>query len=195
MSLSKVNICNMALASLGASPIIGLDADTKEAKALSRFYDPARQAVLAEGEWTFADKYATLAESALENKTLYEYMYILPADCLKPLHFVEYPSYPFEKSGKFLYCNLSPVTLKYTYDIEDTSAFSTGFTRALSARLASDLAVYMKNQDAQAYIQKYEYELAKGKGQDVVYQRNRKGSAYPVRLKRFEARGSRWLTM
>ncbi len=188
-SLTKVNICNMALAVIGSEPILDISEDSKLGNALSRFYDPARQAVLEEGEWSFALKHFTLNLSADDNETDYAYMYVLPADCITPVMLEGYDNYTFEIMGDYLYSNLPDAVLKYVWNIEDTTKFSPGFARALAHRLASDLAVYFKDKDAANYLQLYMLELRKALGKNVQYRRNNKMIKYPIEYTRFQERG------
>ena len=93
-----VDICNMALSSIGTrSTIASLTEGSAEAIQCSIWYDPTRREILAAAQWNFARRQKTLgvlaaAAGTPENPTgsgalppdgwLYQYAY--PSDCISP---------------------------------------------------------------------------------------------------------------
>ena len=79
---SKVEICNIALASVRAKSINSLDEASVEAQQCKLHYDIARQFVLRDTPWQFAKKVAALALLSVE-PLHWVYGYAYPIDCLK----------------------------------------------------------------------------------------------------------------
>lgn len=62
MAQSETSICNMALVSAGTrTQIASLDEASVAARTCKLFYDNTRDELLAEAQWTFANKFVTLA--------------------------------------------------------------------------------------------------------------------------------------
>ncbi|MBR4592301.1 MAG: hypothetical protein IKO35_03750, partial [Elusimicrobiaceae bacterium] len=65
--ISKISICNLALAQLGQSPISSFEQDNEKARRLKLFYAPVRDEVLRTHNWGFAgvrEPLALLSEKA-----------------------------------------------------------------------------------------------------------------------------------
>lgn len=147
MSVSTVGIINQALYYIGEEPITSLDDNSKPARVASAYYETARDALLEypdEG-LSFSIYRQDLALSSETNETNYTYMYSLPSDpwCLKPLSLVGYENWGeriWLAEGRFLYCNLEAVTLKYVRRVEDPRWFSGAFQKAIAYRMAADMA-------------------------------------------------------
>lgn len=79
---SAVSICNNALVKVGATRIIALSDDTKQARTLAAIFDVKRDAELAANPWTFAIKRALLPASATPPAFGWSFAYPLPSDYL-----------------------------------------------------------------------------------------------------------------
>lgn len=149
MAESEVQICNMALRRVNASPITDLETDTTKSATLCRtYYEEARDAVLRDHPWSFSIKRQLLAVSTDENLSTYLYPYVLPTDpfCLRPLCLLnsldlyrEMTGYPFNVEGDILYSDLEAAALKYIGRIKDPGKFDALFTDALAWRLAAEV--------------------------------------------------------
>lgn len=147
---SKAQICNLALSHLGQTEttIANLTTDTGNTAAQCRVhYDVAREFVLADHDWNFAEKSVTLAETGTPS-ALWAYRYDYPSDCLK-FRRIERASklekpVPFRvtqgTSGKVIETNIYQAVGVYTMDVTNTSMFTPGFVEALGWYLASALA-------------------------------------------------------
>lgn len=158
---SIIQICNMALAHIGAGPLISsIDPPdgSVEAGYCATFYDVARTELLEPGNWAFSLKRAELAE--LTNASAaWTYAYALPSDCLRalrvlsptigvtvftqdasPLQADDRQGAQFDIEGQILYSNQTEATLLYARDVTDSARFTPSFTSALSYLLASYLA-------------------------------------------------------
>ncbi len=150
--ISKVDICNLALAQLGQEPIGALEQEDERARRCRLFYDPVRQEVLRTHNWSFA---CTQADLALLDSTTVgnnpEYTYAYPQDCLfvrkvyakgqahYPVAFKEL--YRKETQARVILCPAVQAQAEYTRDVTDTVAFDPAFVKAFSLALAADLAI------------------------------------------------------
>ncbi|HDR9078187.1 TPA: hypothetical protein QDA98_000737 [Burkholderia vietnamiensis] len=88
MAVSQVQICNLALSSIGTrSTIASLDEGSAEANQCALHYDAALDATLRGAHWNFARKQMDLAllADATQGQTVpqpWTYMYALPANCV-----------------------------------------------------------------------------------------------------------------
>ena len=154
MALSKVEICNLALANIGIRRFISaITEDNPEAESCNLFYDHCRRMVLRSAEWGFATRRATLAEVTGTPPDEWSYQYGWPASCLKPLRIWDGLTVrradqriPFKleygttEDERLLFCNEEDAVLIYTYDEENTDLFSPEFADALAWCLAWKIA-------------------------------------------------------
>jgi len=154
MAISDVQICNMALTHLGQSRINNLT-DTSEASVLCNlYYETTRDEVLRSHEWNCALWYQSLAALAstdddylLGDYEEYDYQFQLPTNpfCLRVLEVSDYPTYPYEVVSGYLLTNLSTVVIKYIRRVEDPTKFDPLLVKAISYRLAAELAIKITN--------------------------------------------------
>lgn len=154
---SEVDICNQALAMVGAGFIRSLDNSTKRARACSVLYPMLRDYLLTRLDWPFARKLGLLMPLAEEQpkriglnvqiKTYVPdgwYAYQLPGDCAAPRDLDP----PGSKEKWKLFQNAILTTqapekepkLYYTAFIIATSLFSMTFVNLLSLGIAARLA-------------------------------------------------------
>lgn len=155
MSVSEVQICNLALTELGTGLISNYETDTSEKAVLCRLYfDPVVEEVLRSHEWNCAIWYQSLAEVAdtdddymLEDYDEYDYQFQLPTAprCLRVLSIPDYPEYDYKIVSGHLLTNLSEVVIKYIRVLEDTTKFDSLLVRAIAYRLAADMAPRITN--------------------------------------------------
>lgn len=162
-NLSKTQIGNMALSNLGAKANIeSFSEASKEARAISLWYDHSRITTLEDFNWNFATKRATLtSHSEIPPAGIWGFRYQYPADCLVarylqnpeyvassrtiwdiPQVVVEPDSIPFQiemsSNGetKTILTDLEGAVLVYTFDQQDTTHMPRNFAIALSFMLA-----------------------------------------------------------
>jgi hypothetical protein len=166
---SEVSVANQALGWLGLDRLISLD-DPSKAAALCKDNLPSlRDAILEGSDWSFAQKRATLAPSTDTVAWGYAYSVPLPADCLRvsyvtdsPDEYEMKPLEPWVKEGHAILCNATTVYIRYTRREDDPKKWSEGFSQALAARLASDIAIPATNskEHMQLMFSLYEKKLA-----------------------------------
>lgn len=164
--MTDVDICNQALSHLGDRQITGIDAGTTATDALAElcatFYPRARQEALAAQRWTFAKKFAVLAEDDTITTYGFTYAHTLPTDSLRFLRMVPGSqifdtdgvtvleiSYADRKIDKFkivgteVWSDHEFVAMEYIRDFtgsDDPDLWSPHFQAAVARLLAAKLA-------------------------------------------------------
>lgn len=153
MSVSAVQIANMALSNVGArSSIESFTEDSVEANLVSLWYDNSRKQTLEAINWTFARKRLALAlhaEAADEIEWFFRYQY--PSDALKIRKLVnplgpKANAVPFrlEQSAdgtqKTILTNLEEAVSEYTFNQTLIASFSLMFVETLAYCLAHHIA-------------------------------------------------------
>lgn len=140
MSHSKVSICNIALAALGAASIRDFDESNKRARMCDVFYDFARGLILSKFDWPFARAYAELQQVDMtdEDEPDNTYTYQLPVDCKTPRTIKQLGSKDqWRVVGNTLQCALDDdLFLYYTRNVTDPALFSDTFVDLLYMKLA-----------------------------------------------------------
>jgi hypothetical protein len=146
--MSEVQICNQALALLGAELITSLDDNTVEAKLSALYYPTIRDAVQYTYDWTFCIRWADLPQLADPPLSEFENAYQIPNDTLRVL-FVgqdyEHVDRNYRIEGDVIVTNSVSCKAQLLTRVEDTSKFSPLFQQALVARLAAELAIPITN--------------------------------------------------
>ena len=166
--ISKITVCNLALAQLGQAPISSLDQDDEKARRLNLFYEPVRDEVLRTHNWAFAgaEEPLMLIEE-VHGKFLYKY----PAEALfvrrvfdpnsgrKSLKFREF--FRTDLHCRVLETTSSQAYAEYTRRILDENLFDPAFVKSFSLALACDLAVALTGDSSLAsqLLQKYTLSL------------------------------------
>ena len=144
---SQVEICNGALNQLGATTILTLTEDSKNARILNQRYNAVRDRVFREHPWNCLTKRAKLAQDTTAPTYEFTYAYTLPSDNLRILKFADIATsyavsndinYKIE-NGKLL-TDSGEVYILYVARITDTSVYDTSLSETLSAALAADIA-------------------------------------------------------
>lgn len=144
---SVVEICNLALSSIGKSiPISALDEASEEARQCSVHYGQARDWLLQQYPYVFARKVQALAVLTNDWGERWGYRYSKPNDCLKIIRIVpaiddpDNLDVPYGLRGQSIYADIDTATLEYTFRQDDPSKFPSQFIDALAWALAARLA-------------------------------------------------------
>ena len=164
---TSIQICNLALRSVGSSTITALTDDSEQARILSDIYTLIRDEVMEAHPWNFAIKRAELTAYDDTPEFDYDYMYVLPTDCLRVLR-MEDKSVEFKIEGGYLLTDETPAEILYIAKITDASMYNPRFYAALAARLASELAFPLANSKTlgEAKYKEYLLKLKKAKSVD-----------------------------
>ncbi len=141
MNYTKAKIFNITLKNLRVS--VGLQHTNQTDRntiILNEFYDSAREQVLKDFDWNFANSYRELALTGnipQNPKFLYEYDY--PNDCNFAREIISYTDkeiIEFEVAAnsagqKVINTNMTPAILRYTKSVDNETFFPTEFVMAL----------------------------------------------------------------
>jgi len=164
---AKIDICNLALASIGADLIRSFDDKNKRARMCDVFYDFTLRFLLGKHDWAFARGYATLKEIDLEEfdseVPAGQRAFLLPVDCARIQSMLPEGSVnQWEVFGRYLYTPYQgTVRVKYTKIINDCYLFSEGFINILSLGIAVRLCPSISQDKAltSALYKQYKLEL------------------------------------
>ena len=145
MSRSSVDICNVGLGMVGASPITSLTEDSENARLCNQFYEPAVDEVLCLHSWKCAKHTKVITSDAGYDYSDYDYMfeyrYLLPANpyCLKVRKYNDGKT-EYDIQGRYLYSSNDTCELVYTKRISDTNEFDPLLAEAIATRIAIKLS-------------------------------------------------------
>lgn len=149
MSTTVTDICNLALAKVGADSIQDITQNTRAAIKLNSIYEPIRDSVLREHPWNFAIKRVKLYPTSTTPAFEYDHEYDLPNDCLRILTIdeQELDEIEFSIEGRKLLSDEDYLDVRYIYRNEDPSEYDATFCNALAWRLASEIAYFLTQSD------------------------------------------------
>lgn len=152
MNLTKIDVCNLALANLGQPSIQSWDDENERARKCKLFYPVALAETFRSHPWKFAETVEPLAEVDAHFAG-WRHCYKYPAAAAnvqsvrvgrKPVPF-QVTSIP--KIGRLIVCDAGGALAVYTRREEDVSQWDESFVRVMTWTLASDLALPL-TQDA-----------------------------------------------
>ena len=146
---SIVDICNGSLNQLGATTILSLTEDSKNARLCNSRYTQVRDAVFRSHPWNCLQKRVELAADTTAPAWGFSYAYTLPADCLRLLRILDYDS-NYKVEGRKILSNTSSMKILYIGRITDPNEYDESLRETLSAALGADIAfaVTSNNQTA-----------------------------------------------
>ena len=179
---SVVDLCNRALDLLGAANITSLTENSKEARLCNGNFDDVRDAVLRSHPWNIAITRKELAKDSDTPAFGFSFQYSLPTDpfCLRVLSFwnsnvnndvAAYDSnVMFKIEGRKVLSNEGTCNIIYIGRVTDTEQYDSLLNKAISARLAAEIAYNItgSNSVSQGMIAIYEDRLKEAKGVDSM---------------------------
>lgn len=136
---SIVDICNGALNQLGASTILSLTEDSKNARLCNARYTQVRDSVFRSHPWNCLQKRVQLAADTETPAWGFTKQYTLPADCLRVLTILDQDS-DYKIEGRKILTDNSSMKILYVARIEDPNEYDELLRETLSAALAADIA-------------------------------------------------------
>ncbi len=130
----------MALTLLGEEPIGALTEDNKPARFANSHYNNVRQEVLRSANWTVASRRAVLTASATAPAWGFTFSYILPTGFLKLIETSERNEQYRIEEGEIA-TDLSPMQIKYVFDLTDVNRMDALLQSAIAAKLAQDMSI------------------------------------------------------
>ena len=136
---SVVDICNGALNQLGASTILSLTEDSKNARLCNARYTQIRDSLFRSHPWNCLIKRVELARDTATPSWGFSYQFTLPADCLRVLTILNY-DYDYKVEGRKILANHGTLKIQYIARIEDPNQYDELLRETISASLAADIA-------------------------------------------------------
>ena len=136
---SVVDICNGALNQLGATTILSLTEDSKNARLCNSRYTQVRDSVFRSHPWNCLQKRVELAQDTTAPAWGFKYAYTLPADCLRLLRILDYDS-NYKVEGRKILSNTSSMKILYVSRVTDPNEYDELLRETLSAALSADIA-------------------------------------------------------
>ena len=136
---SVVDICNGALNQLGASTILTLTEDSKNARLCNARYTQVRDSVFRSHPWNCLQKRVQLAADSTAPAWGFTQQYTLPADCLRVLTILDYDA-DYKIEGRKILTDNSNMKILYIARITDPNQYDELLRETLSAALAADIA-------------------------------------------------------
>ena len=136
---SVVDICNGALNQLGASTILSLTEDSKNARLCNARHTQVRDSLFRSHPWNCLIKRVELARGTETPSWGFSYQFTLPADCLRVLGILNY-DYDFKVEGRKILANHGTVKIQYVSRVTDANQYDELLRETISASLAADIA-------------------------------------------------------
>lgn len=171
---SKVAIINRALTKLGASRIVALTDNVKEAREMAATFDIVRDSEFRKNRWSFTIKRAQLAADVTAPLFEYSHRFLLPSDYLRGLmvgqfwpglDMSDYRTGPGGQdwaieSGYILFNSAGPLNLRYISRVEDTALWDASFVEAFACKLAVETCEAITQSSEKRQLAKDEYAEA-----------------------------------
>ncbi len=164
MATSDTEICNLALARLGADRLVDLASDTdRNARFCKLFFDQSLKEILRARPWNFAIKRASLARSTETPAFEWSYQFPLPSDCIHVLEcnghsWDRHAQEPFVIETGHILTNAETAEVRYVYLNKDYSTYPADFVEALATLLASKLSAPVSGNLSVGAVLREEYE-------------------------------------
>jgi hypothetical protein len=162
---SVVGICNGALNQLGATTILSLTEDSKNARLCNSRYTQVRDALFRTHPWNCLQKRIELALDASAPTWGFKYSYTLPADCLRLLRILDYDT-NYKVEGRKVLSNSETMKILYVSRVTDPNEYDELLRETISASLGADIAFGITSNNQTA---KNMYELFKDKLRDARF--------------------------
>ena len=146
---SIVEICNGSLNQLGATTILSLTEDSKNARLCNQRYTQVRDGVFRSHPWNCLQKRVELAADTDAPAWGFSFAYTLPADCLRLLRILDF-DFNYKVEGRKILSNTSSMKILYIGRVTDPNEYDELLRETLSAALGADIAfaVTSNNQTA-----------------------------------------------
>ena len=157
---STVDICNGALNQLGATTILSLTEDSKNARLCNSRYTQVRDALFRTHPWNCLQTRLEIAASSDSPAWGFTYAYTLPTNCLRLLRVLDYDS-NYKVEGRKILSNASTMKILYISRVTDPNEYDELLRETLSAALGADIAyaITSNNTTSQNMMLSYQEKL------------------------------------
>lgn len=141
--MGPVDICNIALITLGQSTITSLTDGSTEANICNVMYEPMRNEMIRSHPWRRLKKRLEIAASVTAPAFVYTYAFPLPADCVRLIDVWagDYKLEEWELESTGIVCDESgPLQIRYIRDSDDPGEWDYTMRTAFAYRLGLAIA-------------------------------------------------------
>jgi hypothetical protein len=150
MSVSEVQICNLALLKYGDVTITSISNPTdKQGRACKVLYPIVRDRMLYAFNWNFAMRRADIsAQLSTTPDFQWDYAYTLPIDCFRAVELYGTDAEWQVENGKLLTNQEEDIYLRYIAQVTETGKFNPAFVNCVAIALAAELAAKLAGDKA-----------------------------------------------
>ena len=185
MAVSQTQICNLALGWLGQTLLTSIKDPGTAAQLCRDNYDGARDAVLEDHAWVFANARRQLSPDTIPPDFGFEQRFRLPADTIRVLSanatVRDDNQTQWVREGNFLLSSHDVLYMKYTRRVIETALFSPNFVQALAQRMAADMAIPITESRS---MQEHHWQLYTRKLEDAAATDGMQGTNQRIRSSR-----------
>ncbi len=163
---SKIGLANLALYKIGGQRITSFTDGSNSARVINDIYDQCREMVLEEHPWSFATKTAslqTLSSTPTDFGDGLSIAYALPADWL----FTYLINFPYANTRQevlnsqlVLLSDTTGLIIKYIFNNDDPTQYSSKFYEALACKLATEACFKLVQAGNKVSSEKVDYGTA-----------------------------------
>ena len=162
---SVVDICNGALNQLGASTILTLTEDSKNARLCNARFTQVRDSIFRSHPWNCLQKRVELAADSDTPAWGFTSQFTIPADCLRVLTILDFDS-DYKIEGRKILTDNSSMKILYVSRVTDPNEYDELLRETLSAALAADIAYAVTSSNP---VAKNMYDLFQEKLKDARF--------------------------
>lgn len=190
---SIVGICNQAILKAGGNPITALTQDNREARLCSALFEPVKDAMLTETDWSVVTELYALSPLSEPPAFGYSYQFQLPPEVELCRHVSEdgenFDVFPWQVFSNKVLCNAESIKIIAIRKLTNVAELNSLEEAALVARLAAELAIPLSQSNSLANQFWTEYglkvDLATARdGQQGTYESTDIGQLVKVRYSR-----------
>lgn len=194
MASSETSICNQALGWLGQEPITSLNDPSRTAELCKINYDPLRETVLEEGNWSFALKRWVLDNPVVDTPDDWGDYFRFPVPADQLLVVGVFPTdqerdqiKDWRVEDNHILASQDTIFVRTIANVTDVPRFTKTFIQALAARLAADLAIPITQSRT---LQQDMWALYTAKLDEALAADGKQGAREGIRTNRLT--GARW---
>jgi hypothetical protein len=162
---SVVGICNGALNQLGATTILSLTEDSKNARLCNARFSEVRDAVFRSHVWGCLQVRSAIGLSTTTPAWGFKFKFDLPGDCIRLLRILDYDT-NYKVEGRKVLSNSETMKILYVSRVTDPNEYDELLRETISASLGADIAFGITSNNQTA---KNMYELFKDKLRDARF--------------------------
>lgn len=166
--MTRIDICNIALAQLGRDSISSWDDDNATARQIKIFYETAVDRLLRDHNWNFAMRTASLVQihnaDGIQN---YPVACAVPLECARVIRLESRDK--FIKRGNIIYCRNIGENVVYVKKDINADDFDSAFADCVICLISAKLAFASRdNQMASYFEQQLRERIANAKAIDSI---------------------------